>query len=252
MDTYTAYFSSDNIKAVDFGEGKFIPFSNALTSDLNSDIKVWRITPMEQGFYDKELGQYISYDESQNAWGYWEDIYQDGEYVSSEFHEYKGVVPVKDSSYELSSPAYAFYGATEGVLLYSKGVQHIVFYEEENPSVLFESFLKGTSDGPVNIGDLPVEDGDGNAMAYYIFDGEDFVKATVGTVAQNECYLALDATQFPLPERIVVASSDAVGVEGVKTETPPVLMGIYTINGQKVKAPVKGLNIIGGKKVLVP
>ena len=112
-----------------------------------------------------------------------------------------GEIPTFEKSYELSS--YAGYTAGEGVLLTGKGEQFIVLYEEEYP-YLMDNFLVGTADAPVDIATLPTTDEDGNALTYYVFDGSNFVKATSGTVAQGECYLVLDATQYPLNETIAV------------------------------------------------
>ena len=89
-------------------------------------------------------------------------------------------------------------------------------------------------------------------MTYYVFDGSDFVKATTGTVPQNECYLALDATQYPLPDKVYLATEDPVGIEAVTAGKAALkFMGVYTIDGKQLTAPVKGLNIINGKKVFV-
>ena len=110
--------------------------------------------------------------------------------------------------------------------------------------------MVGTSEGSVDIASLSPFDDEGNAITYYVFDGQDFVKATTGVVAKNECYLVLDASQYPLPEKIAIASSEAVDVKEVPAAQPaPQFVGIYTINGQQVTAPVKGINIIGNRKV---
>jgi len=113
--------------------------------------------------------------------------------------------------------------------------------------------LQPTCEGAVNIADLPTKDDDGNAITYYTFNGQDFVKATTGTVAKDQCYLMLTAEQYPQPDKILVANSDlVVGIEAVPAKpAAPQFVGIYTIDGKQVKAPVKGINIVNGKKVWV-
>ena len=249
VETYTAHFSGDSIITIDFSEGKYIPFSNAYSA-LLGNVKGYRIVPVEKTFTDENYNT-ISFDETENAWGYWDIEYDDDwNVISSEFHKYEGEIPSFDASYEISEFGYS-YAAGDGVILYGKGEQSIILTNEE--TFPWDSYLVGTSAGAVNISDLPATDDDGNAMTYYVFDGTDFVKATAGTVAQNECYLALDATQYPLPEKILFASTEEVAIQGVAAEqSARTLVGIYTIDGKQVKAPVKGaINIINGKKVYV-
>ena len=118
--------------------------------------------------------------------------------------------------------------------------------------------LVGTADGDVNIAELPTADEDGNAITYYTFDGTDFVKATTGIVPQGECYLALDASQYPLPDKIPFAEKvEEAGIDAPTVDAPaalaaPAVKGIYTIDGKRITRPIKGaINIIDGKKVFV-
>lgn len=202
VETYTAHFSGDNIITFDFGEGgKYIPFSNALSGMMGAGMTAYRVAPFNNSFEDAE-GHLIMFDQTENAWGYSVESGEDENgYAIYEFVKYEGEIPTFEKSYELSS--YAGYTAGEGVLLTGKGEQSIVLYEEEYP-YLMDNFLVGTADAPVDIATLPTTDEDGNALTYYVFDGSNFVKATSGTVAQGECYLVLDATQYPLNETIAV------------------------------------------------
>ena len=250
VETYTAYFKGDAVQTIDFGEGKYIPFSNAKSATFSEGITVYTMEPVYKVFWDDD-GNFVAYDELTNQWGWYEEEYDDDwNLISSEFHQYTGEVPEFPASYRLDT-SYG-YTAGEGALLYGEGEQTVILYEDEYAYESETNKLVGTSAGAVNIADLPKTDEDGNAMNYYIFDGADFVKATTGTVPQNECYLALNAAEYPLPDKILVSSEEADGIRSVATPSAaPQFIGIYTIDGKQVKAPVKGLNVINGKKVLV-
>ncbi|MBR1668589.1 MAG: hypothetical protein IJ693_09970 [Bacteroidaceae bacterium] len=255
VETYTAYFSGDSILVLDFGEGKYIPFSNKYSANIG-DLTGYHVTAVEKAFYDSD-SNYITFDETENNWGYWtEETEYDSETdtyvtVSRDFHKYEGEIPSFDNSYEVSTFSYNYNGG-DGVILYGEGKHYLVLTYDEYAAPWAGNFLVATSEGAVNIADLPAQDAEENAMTYYVFDGTDFVKATSGTVPQNECYLALDATQYPLPEKIYLGTEDPASIEAVaESKAAPKLMGIYTIDGKQLTAPVRGLNIINGKVVLV-
>lgn len=255
VETYTAYFKGDKILELDFGAGKYIPFSNALSGSIG-DLQGFRITAVKNSFNDEE-GHEITFDETENAWGWWDiqeeydaesDTYVE---VSREFKKYTGEIPSFDSTYEVTSFGYNYIG-TDGVILYGEGIHYVVLYEDEYAMPWTDSYLVGTSEGSVNIASLSSTDDESNPITYYVFDGQDFVKSTTGVVAKNECYLVLDANQSPLPEKIAFASSESVGIEEAPAAQPaPQFVGIYTIDGKQVTAPVKGINIIGDRKVWV-
>ena len=206
IETYTAHFSGESIITIDFGKkgSKFVPFSSLYSADLPSGMTAYRIAPVGKTFFDEEYHE-ISFDESQNAWGYWDtEIDDEGNVIESRFVKYEGEIPTFDASYELQEFFYN-YTATDGVILTGEGEMSIVLYTTEDEPVLMPNYIIGTADAPVDIADMPTTDDDGNAITYYIFDGKNFVKATSGTVAQGECYLALDATQYPLLDTIPVA-----------------------------------------------
>ena len=252
VETYTAHFKGDGILTIDFGEGKYIPFSNECSTILNPDVVGYRIEEQPQTFFDDDYNE-IAFDETENAWGYWTNVYDDeGNLESSTFTKYEGEIPTFDASYKLSQFGYT-YNAGDAVILYSKGLQSFALTPEEEPSPWEGSLLQPTCEGAVNIADLPTRDDDGNAITYYTFNGQDFVKATTGTVAKDQCYLMLTAEQYPQPDKILVANSDlVVGIEAVPAKpAAPQFVGIYTIDGKQVKAPVKGINIVNGKKVWV-
>jgi len=251
MDTYTAYFSGDKILEIDFEDGKFIPFSNAL-SCLIGDLEGYRIVASSHTFTDENENT-IEFDETENAWGYWniETDPETYEEISREFVKYTGEVPTFDSSYEVQPFGYN-YNQTDGVILHGTGKHFLVLYNDETSNPWDNTLLVGTSEGSANLSSFSPYDLDGTTpLNYYVFDGQDFVKTKTGVVPQNQCYLVLDGNQYPLPEKIIFASSEAVGVEEVPVAQPVQFKGIYTIDGKQVVVPVKGLNIIDGRKVWV-
>lgn len=211
METYTAHFSGESIITIDFGKAgsKFVAFSSNVGATLGAGIKAYRVAPVAKAFYDDDY-HYIEFDESENAWGYWDNVYDDDwNIVSSNFVRYTGQVPEFTSSYKLEEFGYSYY-AGDAAILTGEGELSIVLNGDDTPSG-FNNYLVPTADGPVDIASLPATDGDSNAMTYYLFNGRDFVKATSGTVPQGQCYLALDATQYPLPDTIAVAPAKVKG-----------------------------------------
>ena len=47
------------------------------------------------------------------------------------------------------------------------------------------------------------------------------------------------------------AKGEGMGIKTVNTVNAPVRQGIYTLSGQRLSQPVKGINIINGKKVVI-
>jgi len=45
--------------------------------------------------------------------------------------------------------------------------------------------------------------------------------------------------------------AEETGIKTANTVTTPVRKGIYTLSGQRLSQPMKGINIINGKKVVV-
>ena len=51
---------------------------------------------------------------------------------------------------------------------------------------------------------------------------------------------------------VYVKGAKCVGIEAVPAKpAEPLFVGIYTIDGKQVTAPVKGINIVNGKKVWI-
>ncbi len=248
LDTYTAYFSGESVVYIDFGEGKYVPFSNNQSATLSEDIQMYDVYSQEQVFWDGD--KLIKFNPEENAWGWVEEEYDDDwNVISSTFHPYDGEIPDLPT-YQVSPSWDSAYMKGNGVILYGVGELPIVFGENENAYPNDMSKLVATCDGAVDIASLPAKDDDDNALIYYVFDGIDFVKATSGTVKENQCYLVLNATDTPLPDKIYVGGEDPNGIEALDSNpATPQFKGIYTIDGKQVVAPVKGLNIIGGRKV---
>ena len=247
--TYTVYYTGDAVKYIDFGEGKYIPFSNSRSARLSDGITKYEVNSIVKTFEDLE-GHTIGYEATENAWGWIDNEVYDDQFnlISYEFHPYQGEIPNNIPSYSVSGSV-ADYVAGNGAVLYGKGILPVVLYDDESAYVSDMDKLVATCTGAVDIANLPTKDGDDNDIVYYVFQENAFVKATSGTVAKDECYLMLDATDYPLPEKIYLDESEdpKVGVAGVAVKKAPVFKGVYTINGQQVTAPVKGLNIVGGQ-----
>lgn len=247
--TYTAYYKGDAVKYIDFGEGRYIPFSNSRSARLSDGITKYEVNSIVKTFEDLE-GHTIGYEATENAWGWIDNEEYDDQFnlISYDFHPYEGEIPNDIPSYSVSS-SMVDYVAGNGAVLYGEGVLPVVLYDDESAYVSDMDKLVATCTGAVDIANLPTKDGDDNDIVYYVFQENAFVKATSGTVAKDECYLMLDATDYPLPEKIYLDESEdpKVGVAGVAVKKAPVFKGVYTINGQQVTAPVKGLNIVGGQ-----
>lgn len=249
MNTYTAYYTGSAVKYIDFGEGRYIPFSNSRSAKLSNGIALYEVNEIVKYFEDLE-GHTIGYDATENAWG-WVDneVYDEqNNLISRDFHPYEGEIPTDIPSYNVSH-LYTDYVAGNGAILYGEGILPVVFFDDETAAVSEMDKLVATCTGAVEIADLPTRDDDDNEIVYYVFKEDAFVKATSGTVAKDECYLKLNATDYPLPEKIYLEEYDdpTLGVAGVEAKKAPVFKGVYTLNGQQVTAPVKGLNIVGGQ-----
>ncbi|MCR5312789.1 MAG: hypothetical protein K6E54_03930, partial [Bacteroidaceae bacterium] len=146
------------------------------------------------------------------------------------------------------------YYPNTGVILYGEGVKTIILPNNtpEDQLLPIDTYLVGTASGSINIESLPKQDNNSNNLIYYVFKDDAFVKATSGTVEANSCYLVLtEGVQYPLPDMIKIqVEEDPDAIINVMPDKNINFIGIYTINGQKVGVPIKGLNIINGKRFL--
>lgn len=252
IETYTAYFKGNKILNIDFGEGKFIPFSTNYLTDFEDGIQRYTVNKTILVFWSNDT--LVRYDEENKYWYYSETVKNDkGE--DEDIHKpYTGAIQEFNSNYQVDEITND-YTPNTGVILYGEGVKTIVLYEERDKEIVTsdDTYLVGTTTGAVNIESLKDKDVNNNKYVYYVLDGNAFVRATSGTVAENTCYLRLtDGIQYPLPEIIYVrAEDDPTAITNVNTDKKIQFIGVYTINGKKVEAPIKGLNIVNGKKVLI-
>lgn len=253
-ETYTAYFKGDRILTIDFGEGKFVPFWNASDAYFEQGIYSYFVTNKAQEFSDENFNT-IQYHDSENAWGYYINEYDDNYNITNQtFVKYEGTIPTFDTNYELAFTNGDYYHETPFILS-GVGVKHIVLCQNNGTYPLGSvNHLKAVAE-ETKIENLPAKDANNEdkPFVYYTFDGSNFVKATSGTLAAGSVYLALtDGVQYPIYATVNVKDSElALGIEEVTEGVQPQRSGIFTLTGQKIAAPVKGLNIINGKKVLV-
>ena len=241
---YTAHFKGDKILTIDFGDGKYIPFSSIYEADFESGINTYIINEIYKQFYD-DNDRLITFSETDNAWGYVDDNY--------EFIKYEGEIPEFTTNYQIYETVQKYVPNT-GFVLYGEGVKTIVLYNEtpEDQFVAIETYLVGTATGAVQIESLPKKDANDNNLIYYVFDNGAFTKATSGTVEANSCYLVLtEGVQYPLPDKIYMNSDAPTSISTTTSDKQVKFIGVYNINGQKIEMPVKGVNIINGKKVII-
>ena len=105
-------------------------------------------------------------------------------------------------------------------------------------------------------GAVATTDGDYTNMILNNVSGIGFYYAAGQTVATNRAYLHILTTLAPDPEtnarmRFEFGNGEATGIENIATEQNAFSKGIYTLSGQRVSKPSKGLYIIDGKKVMV-
>ncbi|MCR5313735.1 MAG: hypothetical protein K6E54_08890 [Bacteroidaceae bacterium] len=159
-ETYTAYFKGDKILNIDFGEGKFIPFSTMSEAKFDADISVYIVNEKAKQFYD-ENEKLIQFIETENAWGY---------YNEEEFVEYNGEIPEFNTNYKVETTFSDYYPNT-GVILYGEGIKTIVLHNNTPEEQLYsiDTYLVGTASGAINIESLPKQDDNSNTLIYYVY-----------------------------------------------------------------------------------
>jgi len=76
-----------------------------------------------------------------------------------------------------------------------------------------------------------------------------FYQAVTGTIAAGKAFIALDGTG-PLVKALYFEGEDATGINGLNDVNGLNDAVIYNVAGQKLSKLQKGINIVGGKKVL--
>ena len=102
-----------------------------------------------------------------------------------------------------------------------------------------------------DINNLPT---DGDGYTNYILNngskGLGFYRANNQTVAAGKAYLAVPAASAAKISFFSI-DGETVGIEGIESNEEAEEDVYYTISGQRVAAPTKGLYIKNGKKVIV-
>ena len=108
------------------------------------------------------------------------------------------------------------------------------------------------SDGTINVGMYIGEAGDYTiGMSAAPADVILTDNATGKTVNLNSETYTFSALQGTCDNRFTIQIGDATGIEGISADDGTEKSDIYSISGQKLSAPQKGINIINGNKTLV-
>ena len=114
-----------------------------------------------------------------------------------------------------------------------------------------DSYVTELLTGVYTAADIPVSDGtttnyvlqtDGDTQAFYVVDG-----AFIAT--PNRCYLTV--TTGGGAKARVLYFDEATAIENLTEKTEATEGTIYNLNGQRVNTLQRGINIVGGTKVLV-
>ena len=87
--------------------------------------------------------------------------------------------------------------------------------------------------------------------AAYILSGGKFCKNAAGTMPAGKAYLPAAVTTSNARTLIMSFDGNTTAIRTLEVEEEPIRMGIYNLQGQRVKTPGKGLYIINGKKVII-
>ena len=87
------------------------------------------------------------------------------------------------------------------------------------------------------------------ANAYYGLSGDTFKKVNAGTVPAGKALLP--ASEVGEARQLTFVFEDVQGISTVEHTALTTDDAIYSISGQRVSTPKKGLYIMNGKKVLV-
>ena len=106
-----------------------------------------------------------------------------------------------------------------------------------------------------NLGEtIKIGETDGDKTNYYLKDGTFKSVAGYANIGKNKAYLQLPTSVFGGTRSIGISYDDEDGTTSIKDLTPALSEGEgawYTLQGQRVAKPGKGLYIKNGKKVIV-
>ena len=117
-----------------------------------------------------------------------------------------------------------------------------------------------TTDDPSDVSENALVAGDGTTAwngtanyTYYYLAGDQFHKATSGTLQSGKAYLKVLTSEVPASARDFgfVFEDDATGINMVQNSRITENGEYYNLNGQRIAQPTKGLYIVNGKKVIV-
>lgn len=94
-------------------------------------------------------------------------------------------------------------------------------------------------------------DGSSDTKDYYICNGKAFARVTeTGTVAANRCWLELGKSASAPQLRNISAATTSLQ-ENVKRNNENINNSYYSLQGQRVARPAKGICIVNGRKVVI-
>jgi len=108
------------------------------------------------------------------------------------------------------------------------------------PAINIANDLKGVAEDVEAAGKYVLAKPEGEAVGFY--------KAATGIIKAGKAYIALNANTDPLVKAFYFEGEDATGIANVNVNDNQT--SIYNIAGQRVSKLQKGINIVGGKKVL--
>ncbi len=118
-----------------------------------------------------------------------------------------------------------------------------------NVQSAYANWFVGNFGEPISIGET-----DGDKTNYYLKDGTFRSVNGNANIGKNKAYLQLPTSVFAGTRSIGISYDDEDGTTGIKDLAPALSEGEgewYTLQGQRVAKPGKGLYIRNGKKVIV-
>jgi hypothetical protein len=91
-----------------------------------------------------------------------------------------------------------------------------------------------------------------SGYTYYYIAGDEFHKATSGTLQSGKAYLKVETSAIAARQLgIVFSDSEATGIGATLVNNGIVNNEFFNLQGQRVAQPTKGLYIVNGKKVIM-
>ena len=134
--------------------------------------------------------------------------------------------------------------AGAGVLLFGDASAEVTLTPTTGAAALSGNDLKGTTLADGTLADKGSND-------YYVLSGNTFKKFTGTTFSANKAYFEVASGVVQARAFSIVFGDESTGISQIETETKSMDGSVYSLSGQRVSQPVKGLYIVNGKKVLV-